>query len=224
METSLEQEIAGKEAVERSQEDNVLKTEGPSPKKKRRKGVIAGAVVLAVVLIAGIGMWIWHEQPSFCGTVCHDTMGSYLEGYESGDFLAHNHAQAGVACLNCHEADLNTQVAELQVQMSGDYRLPLAKMETTDEFCLRDGCHTREEIVDKTASYTTADGEAVNPHAITFSADYDTTESPHEVEGETIACATCHTMHRASAGIGYCYDTCHHTETFASCYDCHDHR
>ena len=143
METSLEQEIAGKEAVERSQEDNVLKTEGPSPKKKRRKGVIAGAVVLAVVLIAGIGMWIWHEQPSFCGTVCHDTMGSYLEGYESGDFLAHNHAQAGVACLNCHEAELNTQVAELQVQMSGDYRLPLAKMETTDEFCLRDGCHIR---------------------------------------------------------------------------------
>lgn len=196
----------------------------PQPKRRRRKLAMALAVVVVVAGVAAAGFWVWHEQPSFCGTVCHDTMGPYLEGYESGDCLANAHAQADVACLDCHEADFATQVAELQVQLSGDYRLPLAKMETDDAFCLRDGCHTRDGIAAATADYTCGDGEQVNPHEITFSNDYGSDESPHEVAGEAIACATCHTSHRESAGIDYCYDTCHHAKTFESCYDCHDHR
>ncbi|WP_080800403.1 cytochrome c3 family protein [Arabiibacter massiliensis] len=191
---------------------------------KRRKLVTALCVTGVVIVGAGAGLWVWHEQPGFCGSVCHDTMGSYVESYEGGEMLASQHAQADVVCLDCHEAELHTQLAELQVQLSGEYRLPLAKMETDDAFCLRDGCHTREKIVTATADYAAGGGTKVNPHEITFSADYGDTESPHQVGGETAPCATCHTMHRTSAGIDYCYDACHHTQTFDSCYGCHDHR
>lgn len=192
-------------------------------KKKQKAGV--GLFVAVVVLVgAGAGFWVWHEQPSFCSAVCHDTMGSYVESYESSDYLVNQHAQAGVVCLDCHEAEIATQIAELQVQLSGSYRLPLAKMKVDDEFCLRDGCHTREGIVAGTVNFIAEDGTAVNPHEITFSTNYSASESPHEVAGESIACATCHTAHRSSAEMSYCYDSCHHTETFKSCYDCHDHR
>ena len=190
-----------------------------------RKKLASAACVAAIVLIgAGAGFWVWHEQPSFCGSVCHDTMGSYLDSYEQGSMLANHHAQSGVVCLDCHEAEPATQLAELQVQLSGDYRLPLAKMETDDSFCLRDGCHTREAITAATAGYIAGGDTNINPHDIPFSPDYGATESPHEVGGGTVPCTTCHTVHRASAGIDYCYDACHHTKTFDSCYGCHDHR
>ncbi|HIW76751.1 MULTISPECIES: cytochrome c3 family protein [Gordonibacter] len=196
-----------------------------SRKRLKRRRVVTVLSVIAVVIIgAGAGFWVWHEQPSFCGTMCHDTMGSYLNTYEGDQFLVAQHAGEGVVCLDCHEADPQTQLAELQVQLSGDYRVPLAKMDTDDEFCLRDGCHTREDIVQATSSYTAGKDTAVNPHEMTFSTNYGKDESPHEVTGEPLPCATCHTMHRASAGIDYCYDSCHHTKTFESCYSCHDHR
>lgn len=191
-------------------------------KKRRRLPIVLG-VVAVVVAIAGVGAYVWHEQPGFCGAVCHDTMGPYLETYESSAFLVHNHAEAGVTCLDCHEAELSTQLQELQTQISGNYRTPLAKMETDDEFCLREGCHTRESIVEAGEKVTFGDGTSVNPHSITFSSNYGSTESPHSVPGETIACSTCHSSHRKSAKLDYCYG-CHHTETTKSCYECHDHR
>ena len=43
-------------------------TGAPKPKKKRNKIIIAGVIVIAVVA-AGIGMLVWHEQPSFCSTI-----------------------------------------------------------------------------------------------------------------------------------------------------------
>lgn len=202
-----------------------MSEERPHETRKSHKRLVTAACIVAVVLVgAGAGFWVWHEQPSFCGTVCHDSMGSYLESYEQGTMLASEHAKSDVACLDCHEAEISAQLTELQVQLSGDYRLPLAKMEVDDDFCLRDGCHSREEVASKTADYVAGNKTTVNPHEITFSADYGETESPHEVDGETVACATCHTVHRSSAGIDYCYDACHHTKTFDSCYGCHDHR
>lgn len=193
----------------------------PAPK-RRRKWLIVLGVALAVAAVSGAGFWVWHETPSFCGTMCHDTMGSYLDTYENSDFLVKSHADADVACLDCHEAELATQMAELQVQLSGSYRLPLAKMETDDSFCLRDGCHTREEIVVSTSDYTAGEGTKVNPHEMTVAAGTPQKQNPHGSDGKTVPCSTCHTSHRASKGIDYCYDACHHNKTFESCSDCHN--
>lgn len=149
-------------------------------------------------------------------------MGSYLDSYGNIDYLVADHAANDITCLDCHEAELATQFAELQVQLSGDYRIPFAKMEVDDKFCLRDGCHTRDEIVTALDGYVTADGMNVNPHEQTISSDAKGRENPHQMDGETVQCATCHTAHRPSAEIRYCYDACHHTETFEACSDCHD--
>ena len=42
----------------------------------------AAAVVVAVAIIAGAGLWVWHEQPSFCAAICHVPMDPYLETYD----------------------------------------------------------------------------------------------------------------------------------------------
>ena len=54
-------------------------TGAPKPKKKRNKIIIAGVIVIAVVA-AGIGMLVWHEQPSFCSTMCHLEQ-AYVDNY-----------------------------------------------------------------------------------------------------------------------------------------------
>lgn len=192
------------------------------PKKKRSKrAAIVVGVLGAIVVVAAAGFWIWHETPSFCGTMCHDTMGSYLESYEESDYMVAQHAAQGVRCLDCHEAELATQIAELQVQMSGDYRIPFAKMKVEDEFCMRDGCHSHDEVVTGTANYVAADGTKINPHEQTMDPNNRGRVNPHTTS-DAIPCATCHTAHRPSAQMNYCYDTCHHTQTFEVCSDCHE--
>ena len=57
--------------------------EAPTAKREGKGAGLIVGVVAAVIVAAGAGFWIWHEQPSFCATMCHDTMGSYLESYES---------------------------------------------------------------------------------------------------------------------------------------------
>lgn len=192
------------------------------PKRKRKKWPIALGVVALVMVTAGAGFWVWHEQPSFCGTVCHETMGSYLETWENSNndnFTVATHAEAEVVCLDCHEATIEGQVAELAKQVTGDYKQPFAKMKTDESFCLRDGCHARDGIVSKTSSLTDSKGNSYNPH--TQMIDKTNGADPHSTGTETLACFDCHTMHRNSSEMSECY-SCHHTETFAACSDCHD--
>lgn len=54
----------------------------PAPKRVRR-GAIVGGVVAVVVVVAAIGAFVWHEQPSFCNAICHTPMDGYLETYEA---------------------------------------------------------------------------------------------------------------------------------------------
>ncbi|MEG0990642.1 MAG: cytochrome c3 family protein [Gordonibacter sp.] len=203
--------------------DSINAVDTPPAPKRKKPLLIALGVIVVVLIVAGAGAWVWHAQPSFCGAVCHNTMGSYLASYETGHLLAKDHADAAVKCLDCHEADLGAQVQELQAQLSGDYKLPLAKMKVDDSFCLQEGCHAREEIENATSNYTADDGTRINVHAMTFNSDYGATESPHQIEGSTLACSNCHNMHRTSEKLNYCY-SCHHTEKFDACYECHDHR
>jgi hypothetical protein len=194
---------------------------GEKSKKKKHLKAKLTVLTFGIFAVSFGGLWTWHAQPSFCATLCHNTMSTYYEGYVESDLLVNDHADADVACLDCHEADISTQMKEFQVQLSGEYRLPLAKMATDDSFCLRDGCHTRDEIVAATADYTAGAGTNVSPHEITVDRNAAQKQDPHNSGAETIACSTCHTSHRPSAEIRYCYDACHHTETFEVCSDCH---
>ena len=51
----------------------------PSGKRRGRRWPIVVGVIAAVVVAAGAGFWVWHEQPSFCNAVCHDPMDVYVE-------------------------------------------------------------------------------------------------------------------------------------------------
>ena len=70
-------------------------TAKPAPKKAMTRGRIVAAVVVAVVILAGCGMFAWHNSPSFCGTVCHTPMSKYVADFEAGpvDGVLHEHFQ-----------------------------------------------------------------------------------------------------------------------------------
>ena len=45
----------------------------PKGKNKKKPAIVAGTVAVVLVL-AGAGFWVWHEQPSFCNAICHSPM------------------------------------------------------------------------------------------------------------------------------------------------------
>lgn len=185
------------------------------PKRGPKKSIVVAAVVVVVLVAAGAGLWTWHEQPSFCGAVCHTPMDGYLATFEAdptasavdkwgnevadaSSMLSATHASLGKACLDCHEPTLEEQMGEGMSWATGGYAFPLDERATEDltkatgkardEFCLNESCHnlTRDDLVE-----LTADRGVYNPHL------------EHH---EELDCGTCHKAHRAS--VLYC-SQCH---------------
>ena len=193
-----------------------------SPEAKRGKGMssrkkiaVVGVVVVIVVAI-GAGMFAWHEQPSFCGAICHSPMDSYLKTYESqsgqtgvdkwgnqvsdsSSMLASVHSQYGKTCLDCHKPVLSEQMSEGVEWLTGSYNSVLTERTTSqliaasgsvdsDEFCMNSSCHnySREDLEKKTSWMG-----KINPH------------TPQHGEQK---CSTCHKAHRQS--VMYCTQ-CH---------------
>ena len=202
---------------ENTEIQNESAEQSPAPKKsiKKRVGITVG--VVAVVLIVAIaGMWSWHEKPSFCGTVCHTPMASYLETYEqpvnsegvdkygnpvsnTSTMLAAYHGAMRFDCLDCHKPTLNQQVSEGIAWITGDYQYPLEERSVaelgepsgmgSDEMCLNESCHnlTRDDLYNLTASENSI-------------------YNPHWAHHETLDCGTCHKAHGQS--VMYC-TKCH---------------
>lgn len=184
------------DAVEQRAAEPTEATESASstaaPKKARpRKGIIAAIVVVVVVAAAGAGFWVWHEQPSFCNAVCHSPMDKYVESYTSNDpgKLVTQHAQAGDGCLDCHEAEITTQVSEVMAWVSDGYpmgedgMLATGKEFADEEFCARPECHSMTDIVNATWGFEGNDAK-YNPH------------SSHQ--DNQLECGDCHKVHETS--------------------------
>ncbi|MGV8083224.1 MAG: cytochrome c3 family protein [Coriobacteriia bacterium] len=169
------------------------------PKAAGKKRLLMWGAVAVVAVVAVVGGLVWHQQPSFCGALCHTPMASYVQGYQSGDaeLLVATHEAAGKECLDCHEATLGQQMTEVAHWITGNFTFDSVSGKlvsrgddfATERNCLTSGCHdmTREELSEKTSDL------AFNPH--------DNTE-PHS----DVACATCHSMHGQS--VMYC-TRCH---------------
>ena len=168
-------------------------------KKSRKKaGVIAG-VVAGVIVVAGIGFFVWHEQPSFCNAICHQPMDPYVEGYHSDDnaILASVHERTDTNCLDCHEPTLSEQVAEGMAWLTGDFTVDEQgfivhegeAFDYDDATCETNGCHDYEQVIAATADW---DGEAGT--------------NPHDSHLGKLECGDCHSSHGQSTL--YC-DTCH---------------
>lgn len=162
----------------------------PQKKKSHKKLGIALGIIAVVIVAAGAGFWVWHEQPSFCNAVCHSPMDSYVEGYYSEDpsLGITEHANAEVSCVECHDPGISEQINEAMAWLSNDYSDPLSiRRFGTVDFCNQ--CHDDgdtstgkdwTEVVEATANYQ---GSGRNPHDSHLGA---------------IDCYTCHSMHNTS--------------------------
>lgn len=146
-----------------------------------RRWIVVG-VVAAALVAAGVGFWVWHEQPGFCNAICHTPMDPYVEGYYSRDpaLLSAVHEGADVTCMGCHKPTLSEQLAEGASWVAGGYGVPLEQRRFDDRFCLNKACHdtSREGLAVDTRGY------AYNPH--------------EDYHGDDLACRDCHKVHEPS--------------------------
>ena len=112
-----------------------------APKKKKSKKLVILGVVVVVIVAIGAGLWVWHEQPSFCNAICHTPMDPYLPTFEStpgqpaedkwgnevkdaNAMLAATHrANQNSTCTDCHVPTLSQQVSEAMAWVSGNYEV-----------------------------------------------------------------------------------------------------
>ena len=160
---------------------------------KRRKTIVTVCIVAAVAVAAVGGFAVWHNQPSFCNSICHTPMNAYVESYYNSDgtMLANAHMKAGKDCLTCHEPKIEEQIGEGIHWITGDYTFDEDTQHlvsrsgefATQEFCLNESCHnmTRDELTESTSDM------AFNPHV--------------QQHGD-IDCGECHKAH--SESVMYC--------------------
>ena len=173
--------------------------DAPSPKRSVQKKWIVLGVVAAVIVVAGAGFWAWHNTPGFCNAICHSPMDAYVETYDSNDpgMLVTQHKEAGDSCLDCHEAELTTQVSEVMAWVSDSYpmdgdMLATGKEFANEEFCARPECHDMNEVVANTWGFC----------------DNEPDENPHSSHQDlALECGDCHKVHEKSTLV---------------CNDCHD--
>lgn len=196
-------------------------TDGKIPSvKKNKKWPIVTGVVVAVLVVAGAGMWVWHEQPSFCGAICHYPMAAYNATYDqepnttgvdkygnevsnTSSMLCVTHkvsteeGGAGATCLSCHVPTLSEQISEGLGWVAGDYVYPLYER-TSDELTEARGTEGDEFCLNESCHNLTRDDLA----ELTS----DMTRNPHVAQHGEVACTECHKAHRAS--VMYCSE-CH---------------
>ena len=168
------------------------------PKRSRRRKVLMiGGVAAAIALVASIGFWVWHEQPTFCNSICHQPMDAYVQTfYEESDLMAYAHQIEQVNCLDCHEAKIDEQLHEARVWFAGAYAMQenglLANVGVRSDanMCATPDCHIFDHVVSVTENWGGVEG--ANPHDSHL--------------GYAIDCSNCHGAHESS--YLYC-NTCH---------------
>ncbi len=174
-----------------------------SPRRRLTKNtkLTVAVIAVAVAAVAGVSLWTWSEDPSFCSALCHSPLAAYVDGYYSDDagLGVTVHADADLTCLSCHDSSTVRQIGEFAHWVTDSYQVDedamLVKDETmlTAEFCLRDGCHTWESVVDSTWGFAGND-ESYNPHASHQDASI-TCSDCHSIHGQNqLYCAKCHSL------------------------------
>ncbi len=220
LDTTLEQDCSN-EYIDKSEQPN-NDNENTRSKRKRRKWPFVLALVAVIVFAAGVSGFVWHEEPSFCGAICHTPMNEYLATYNSepgangtdkwGDnvdntrgMLSVTHKAHGKTCLDCHVPTIEEQLSEGVKWVSGDYIFPLEERTLTDltkardleadQFCLNDSCHHLGD-----------NGKIIKTREDLQATTNDLMRNPHVTQHQKFDCGTCHKAHRPSTM--YC-SSCH---------------
>lgn len=221
------------EKLEKDVSQTADSAKGPAAKKKRSRNkrlAIVGVVVVALAAV-GVGMMVWHEQPSFCSAVCH-IEGDYVDNYmqeqgvagtdKYGNEVTNTNAMMAVLhrntlatakpeirCVDCHVPNVAELAHDGMNFVTGNYPMP------------RD-----ERSASGLMSWDGKTGESFcanqNCHVYLLGDDgelsYDKLEkvtaaddfNPHEQHHENLSleCTDCHKGHRASTIV---------------CTGCHEH-
>ena len=194
----------------------------PAPKKKKNKLVIVG-VVVGVIVVLGIGLFVWHEQPSFCNAICHTPMDAYGDTYLKGNvdkygnelneqeamaMMAFYHKEkAGYTCMKCHEPVLGQQVNEAMHWITGNYTIQgenqvgqaVLEERTLDELVSAWGGKSGDEFCLKSGCHVNDDGSVMTrDDLLAKTANLDKTYNPHKPQHGEMACGQCHKGHSQS--------------------------
>lgn len=207
--------------------DNMTEKEEGSLKRPRKRGAIAAGVIAAVVLVAGVGLFVWHEQPSFCAAICHTPMDAYLDTYNGSTdkygneldeqaklgMMSYLHSEkASTTCLGCHVPTLGEQVSEGIGWVTGNYEVVgynssnqwILESKSLDQLTAareKDGI----TFCLNEACHTNADGSVMTKDdLIALTADHK--RNPHVAQHQELDCGTCHKAHEQSSN--YCLK-CH---------------
>lgn len=200
--------------------ENNTAENAPSAKKARKRWPIVTGVVVAVLVVAGAGMWVWHEQPSFCGAICHYPMAAFNTTYDQepnttgvdkwGNEVSNTSAMlcvthkvsteeggADATCLSCHVPTLSEQISEGMTWVAGNYVYPLYER-SASELTEARGVESDEFCLNESCHNITRDD------LIELTSDKE--RNPHVAQHGEVACTECHKAHRAS--VMYCSE-CH---------------
>ncbi len=210
--TKSKEDVKSKDGANTTEGAKSEKGASGSKGAKPKRWKITLGVIVVVVILAGIGMFSWHNTPSFCGTVCHTPMSEYTNDFNDPDagsstakLASYHSTKDSINCLSCHDATIEDQVHEATNFISGDYNFDgdTGRLESrSDEFdtlsfCTRSGCHSDiKSAQDLTAKTSNLE---FNPH----------NWEQHGV----IDCSNCHQAHKTSEF--YCAQ-CHLDATYSS--------
>jgi nitrate/TMAO reductase-like tetraheme cytochrome c subunit len=106
----------------------------------------------AVVVVAALALNAYTARSSFCGS-CHSVMGKYVASNRLS-----SHPADVAACLDCHAAPGWVGYYHSKLEGVGNalqYYFGVQKRETAPPpgpaSCLREGCHTAEELAAQTS-------------------------------------------------------------------------
>lgn len=141
-------------------------------------------MIVFIVIGAGIGGAVLKasENPAFCAS-CHIMEPYYESWYDSeSHLLASRHATEDVDCHQCHEPTIATQLNELFLFVTKQYKVPLEKRDFDRDFCFE--CHTEN-------------GGATTWEEAILATDY-AESNPHDSHNGLLECNVCHNMHQPS--------------------------
>ncbi|MDO5117784.1 MAG: salivary glue protein Sgs-3 [Eggerthellaceae bacterium] len=200
---------------------------GASKKKKKprkpfsKRAKIICTVIAVVIVAGGIGMWKWHEMPSFCATLCHveetyvnnlsqeqgvagvDKYGNAVSNSNAMMAVLHSKTQTTakpeIVCVDCHIPNMLELAHDGVNYVTGNYTVPRSERTASqlEEWDKKEGsqfCANENCHV-----YLLGNDGLVSPEklaAVTADMEF----NPHEQHHANLNpdCTACHKGHRAS--------------------------
>lgn len=212
------------EKVEKTAEKAAEPEGGATPKKKRNKKLAIAGVVVVVLVAIGAGMMVWHEDPSFCSTMCHieqtyvdnymqeqgaagvDKYGKEVSNTNAMMAVLHRNTKATakpqILCVDCHIPNMMELAHDGMNFVSGSYPLPRDER-TAARLNSWDNKPGESFCANSTCHVYLLGDDGLLDYGKLEASTKTRAFNPHERHHEnlTLDCTACHKGHRASTVV-----------------------